>query len=81
VAVTLLDVLDDSDGLLLSLVGKHRAEGDITNTSDVGDLGSVLGVDNDTAAVIVLKTDVLKAEASGVGSSADSNENNIGLNL
>ncbi|KAI6748421.1 hypothetical protein HG530_015457 [Fusarium avenaceum] len=52
------------DSLLLSLVCKHRAKGDITNTSDVGDLGSVLGVDNDTAAVVVLKTDVLEAEAS-----------------
>jgi hypothetical protein len=62
-------------------VGKHWAEGDITNTSDVGDLGSVLGIDNDTATVVVLKADVLEAEASGVGSSADSNENDIGLNL
>lgn len=81
VAVTLLDVLDNGDGLLLSLVGKHGAEGGITNTSDVGDLGSVLGVDDNTAALVDLEANVLKAKASGVGSSANGNKNDIGLNL
>lgn len=78
-AVTLLDVLDNGNSLLLSLVGKHGAEGDITNTSDVGDLGSVLGVNDDTAAVVSLEANVLKAEAAGVGSSTNGNEDDVGL--
>ena len=81
VAVTLLDVLDGSNGLLLSLVGKHGAEGDITNAADVGDLGAVLGVDDDAAALILLETNVLEAETLGVGTAADSDKDNITLEL
>lgn len=77
--IPLLDVLDNGNSLLLSLMGKHRAEGDITDTSDVGDLGSVLGVNDDTAAVISLKANVLKAEAAGVRSSTNGNEDYVGL--
>lgn len=81
VAVALLDVLDDSNGLLLSLVGKHGAEGDITNAANVGDLGAVLGVDDDTAALILLESNVLKAETLGVGTAANSDKNNVTLEL
>lgn len=81
VAVTLLDVLDDGNSLLLGLVSKHGAEGDITDTSDVGDLGSVLGVDDDTAALIGIEANVLEAEATNVRSSADGDEDDIRLDL
>lgn len=81
VAIALLDVLDDGNGLLLSLVRKHRPKGSVTDASDMGDLGSVLGVDDDTATLVQLKTNVLKTQTAGVGSSTDGNENNVRLNL
>ena len=81
VAVTLLDVLDGSNGLLLSLVGKHGAEGDITNATNVGDLGAVLGVDDDAAALILLEANVLEAETLGIGAAADSDKDDIALEL
>lgn len=81
VAVTLLNVLDGSNGLLLGLVGKHGAEGDITDAADVGDLGAVLGVDDDTAALILLEANVLKAETLGVGAATDSDKDDITLEL
>jgi hypothetical protein len=62
-------------------VGKHRAESSVTNASDVGDLGSVLGIDDDSAALVELKANVLKAEAASVRSSANGNKDNIGLDL
>lgn len=80
-AVTLLDVLDNGDSLFLGLVGKHGTEGNITHTSDVGDLGSVLGVDDDTATLVELHANVLDTQATGVRSSADGDEHNIRFNL
>lgn len=81
VAVTLLDVLNGSNGLLLGLVGKHGAEGDITNAANVGDLGAVLGVDDDTAALVLLEANVLEAETLGVGAAANSDKNDVTLEL
>lgn len=81
VTVALLDVLDGSDSLLLSLVGQHRTEGNVTNGADVRVLGAVFGVNYDTAALIGLKTNVLKTEASGVRSATDSDEDGLGVEL
>ena len=81
VTVTLLDVLDNSDGLLLSLVGEHGAERGVTDAADVGDLGAVLGVDDDTAALVELEANVLQAEALGVRSAADGDEDGLSLKL
>ena len=80
-AVSLLDVLDNSYGLLLSLVGKHRAECYVTNTADVRELGAILGVDDDAATLVELKANVLEAEALGVRSAANGNENGLCLKL
>lgn len=81
VTVALLDVLDDGDSLLLSLVGKHGAEGNVTNAADVGELGAVLGVDDDTAALVELHANVLEAEAFSVGATADGDKDDFGVNL
>ena len=81
VAVTLLDVLDNSDGLLLGLVSKHGAEGGITDAADVGDLGAVLGVNNNASALVLLQADVLEAETVGVGATTNGNKDNVTLEL
>lgn len=80
-AVTLLDVLDNSDGLLLSLVGKHRSESGVTDAANVGELGAVLRVDDDTPALVKLKSNVLEAKATGIGATADGNKDDIGIKL
>jgi len=79
VAVALLDVLDSGNGLLLSLVGEHGAEGHITDDTDVGKLGAILLVDDKTATFILVDTDVLDVKAVGVGAAADSNQDNISV--
>jgi hypothetical protein len=47
----------------------------------VGDLGAVLRVDDDAAAVVLLKADVLEAEALGVRPAADGDEDNVSAEL
>lgn len=81
VAVALGDVLDGSDGLLLGLVGKHRAEGNVTDGANVLDLGTVLLVDDQAATVVSLETDVVEAEAGSVGTATDSDEDDISVKL
>lgn len=81
VAVVLGDVLDGGDGLLLSLVGKHGAECAVTDDADVRDLGAVLLVDHEAAAVVGLKTDLLEAETGGVGATADGDEADVSVEL
>lgn len=79
VAVTGGNVLSGSNSLLLGLVGQHGAESDVTNASDVGLVGSVLLVDDDSALVVLLDTGSLEVQALGVGSSANGNEQNVGI--
>jgi hypothetical protein len=80
-SVSLLDVLNDSNGLFLGLVGKHRTECYITHTADVRELGAVLGIDDDTATLIELKANVLETKALSVRSAADGDENGLCLEL
>jgi hypothetical protein len=47
----------------------------------VGDLGAVLGIDDNTAAVVELHTDVLKTKAASVGTTANGAENDFSLEL
>lgn len=79
VAVTLLDVLDGGNGLLLSLVGKHGTESAVTDNTDVAGLGAVFLVDHQTAPVILLETGVLKSETLSVRSAADGDKNDISI--
>jgi hypothetical protein len=62
-------------------VGKHGAKGHVTNAADVRDLGSVLGVDDDAAALVQLEANVLQAQALSVGTAADGDQDNLGINL
>lgn len=79
VAVSGSNVLGGGNTLLLGLVGKHGAKGDISDASDVGLVGSVLLVDDDSALVVLLNTGSLEVQALGVGSSANGHEQNIGI--
>lgn len=80
-SIPLADILDGRDALFLRLVRQHSTEGDVTDHTNVGDLSAVLLVDDDTAALVSLNSNVLKAETGGVGPAADSNEDNVGINL
>jgi len=62
-------------------VGEHGTECDVSNDTDVGDLGAVLLVDDDAAAVVGLETDVLQTETGGVGTATDGDEDNVCLKL
>lgn len=79
VAVALLDVLDSGDGLLLGLVGQHGAKGNVTDDTDVGDLGAVLLVNDKTAAVVLVDADVLETETLGVGATANGDQDDISV--
>lgn len=81
VAVVLGDVLDGGDGLLLGLVGKHGTEGAVTNHADVGYLGAVLLVDHETATVVGLEANVLETKTGGVGTAADGDQADVGVEL
>lgn len=80
-AVALGDVLDDSNALLFGLVGQHGSKCNITDAADVGDLGSVFRVDDDATSLVQLEADILEAQALGVGSSANGDQNHLGVNL
>jgi len=47
----------------------------------VGDLGAVLGIDNDAATLVDLEADIFKAETSGVRTATDSYKYDIGIEL
>lgn len=79
VTVTSLDVLNSGDSLFLGLVSQHGAESAVTDNTDVGNLGAVLLVDDETAAVVLLDTDFLEVEALGVGLAADGDKDDIGV--
>ncbi len=79
VAVSLLDVLDGGNGLLLSLVGKHGTESAIADDTDVAGLGAVLLVNHQATPVILLETRVLKTQTLGVRTAADGDKNDISI--
>lgn len=79
VTVAVLDELDGSNTLLLGLVGEHGTKSDITNDSNVGLVGAELRVHDDATLVVNLNTDLVKTKASGVGATANGNEQDIGF--
>jgi hypothetical protein len=81
VTVTLVDDLDSGDTLLLGLVGKHGSEGDISDALDTLDRGVELVVDDDSTLVVELDADGLEVEVLGDGSSTDSNEDDVSVEL
>lgn len=81
VAVSLANVLDSGDTLLLGLVRQHSTEGNITDHTDMRDLCAVLLVNDDTAALVGLNTDVLEAKAGSVGSATDGDEDDVSVKL
>lgn len=81
VAVSLTDVLNRRDTFFFGLVRQHGAEGDITDHTDMRDLGAIFLVDDNAAALIGLDADVFEAEAGCVGAAADGNEDDVGVEL
>ena len=79
VTVASLDVLNGGDSLLLGLVSQHGAESAVTDDTDVGDLGAVLLVDDETTTVVLLDTDALEVQALSVGLAANGDEDDIGI--
>jgi hypothetical protein len=79
VAVAGLDVFDGGNGLLLGLVGQHGAESAVTNDTDVGELGAVFLVDDQTATVVLLDANLLEVQALGVGATANGDQDNVGV--
>jgi hypothetical protein len=62
-------------------VGKHGAEGAVTNSADVLDLGAVLLVDDQAATVVSLETDVVETKTGSVGTATDGDKDDIGVKL
>jgi hypothetical protein len=62
-------------------VGKHGAEGAVTNSADVLDLGAVLLVDDQAATVVSLETDVVETKTGSVGTATDSDKDDISVKL
>jgi hypothetical protein len=81
VAVTAVNVLDGGDTLLLSLVGQHGTEGDVSDALDVRDRRVELRVDHDPAAVVDFDADLVEVETLGVRTTTDRDEDNVGLDL
>lgn len=81
VTVSLADELNGRDTFLLGLVRQHGAEGDIADHADMGDLGAVLLVDDDTATFVGLNADIFKAETGSIGAAADRDEDDVGVKL
>ena len=79
VAVTLGEELDGGNTLLLGLVGEHRSESDVSNGSNVWDLGAELLVDDQAATLIGLETNVIQAKSGGVRSASNGDKDNISI--
>lgn len=79
VTVAGLNVLNGGDSLLFGLVSQHGAESAVTDDTDVGNLGAVLLVDDETATVVLLNTDVLEVQALSVRLAANGDKDDIGV--
>jgi len=75
------DHLRDSETFIFGLVSQHRSESNITNASDVGDVGLELRVDDNAATVINLNTDVFKAKTFSEGTTTNGEKDNISFQL
>jgi len=71
------DHLRNGETFIFSLVGQHRSKSNVTNASNVGDVGLELRVDDNATAVINFDTNILKAKALGEGTTTNGEKNNI----
>jgi len=62
-------------------VSKHGAESAVADRANMGNLGAVLLVDDQAAALVNLEADVVEAETRGVWAAADSDKNDVGIDL
>lgn len=81
VSVARLDDFDGGDTFLFSLVRQHGTESGVTDTHDSLDARVELVVDDDTASVVELDTDLFQSEVLGDGSSTDGYQDDVGFEL
>lgn len=81
VTIVFGEEFDRRNSFFFCFVSKHGTECAITNDSDMGDLGAVLAVDDDTATVVGLETDSVQAKAGCVRATSNGNQDNIGIEL
>ena len=80
-AVTFLDILHSSDSFFFGLVSQHGAKGDVPNHTDMGDLCAVFLINNYTTPLVDFDADILKTQPAGIGSTANSDKDNISFKL
>ena len=71
------DDLGDSDAFILRLVGEHRAGDHVADGVDAWDIGGVMPIDADAAAIIARDADGIEAEAFGIGHTPDRDQRGI----
>ena len=81
VTVALFDELDGRDAFFFGFVCEHGAECAVADDADVGELGAVLFVDDETAFVVDFEADVFQTETGGVRATANSYKDNIRVEL
>ena len=82
VAVGFGEEFDGRDRFFFRFVGEHGPEGAVADDADVGvGSGTVFRVDDETAAGVGFEADVFEPEAGCVGTAADGNEDDVGVEL
>src|SRR5438552_15620830 len=80
-AVPFRDKLNGCYAFFFGLMCEHRAEGAVTDDTDMWQFGAVFLIDDNTALLVSFKAYVFKTEAGGVGSAADSYEDYVRIKL
>jgi hypothetical protein len=62
-------------------MGKHGAKSGVTDATNVRNLRSIFGIDDNTATLIELQTNIFEAKSASVWSTTNGNENNIRVQL
>ena len=81
VAVACFDEFDCCDALFFGFVREHGPEGAVADDADVRELGAVLLVDYEAAFGVDFQADVFESEAGGVGTAANSDEDDVCIEL
>ena len=71
--------LGDGDAFVLGLVGEHRPGDHVADRVDAGDIGLEMSVDGDAAALVERDARLLQPEPLGVGTAADRDQDDVGL--
>lgn len=81
VTVSRFEIFDSGNTFLLSLVRKHGAEGDVTDTLDVLHGSVELVIDDDPTLVVFLNTNGFEVKTLRVRTTTDRNQHDVGFEL